>query len=173
MALIQCPECGRNVSDQATSCPGCGAPLQTQPAAQPQPTPQPQPQPQPIYQAPRKSHFGLIATIIAVVVLFIAAAATLPDREQHSKAVKESVDDLVDNKLQADSTGISSMIASAIMGNEIYDDLAEKLIYTRLKYHSYIVFSTCSLKFHGKSTTVSFGCFGHVWALGLPDLDSK
>lgn len=25
MALIKCPECGReNVSDTATSCPGCG-----------------------------------------------------------------------------------------------------------------------------------------------------
>lgn len=27
MALIKCPECGREVSDQATSCPGCGHPL--------------------------------------------------------------------------------------------------------------------------------------------------
>lgn len=27
MALIHCPECGREVSDQATSCPGCGYPL--------------------------------------------------------------------------------------------------------------------------------------------------
>lgn len=27
MALIQCPECGRNVSDQAQSCPNCGYPI--------------------------------------------------------------------------------------------------------------------------------------------------
>lgn len=26
MALIPCPECGRQVSDQAMSCPGCGHP---------------------------------------------------------------------------------------------------------------------------------------------------
>lgn len=34
MALIQCPECGRDVSTQARSCPGCGYPLQSQPPAQ-------------------------------------------------------------------------------------------------------------------------------------------
>lgn len=28
MALINCPECGREVSDKAVSCPGCGYPLQ-------------------------------------------------------------------------------------------------------------------------------------------------
>lgn len=28
MALIPCKECGRRVSDQASSCPGCGAPIE-------------------------------------------------------------------------------------------------------------------------------------------------
>ena len=27
MALIKCPECGREVSDRASSCPNCGCPL--------------------------------------------------------------------------------------------------------------------------------------------------
>lgn len=27
MALIKCTECGREVSDKAASCPGCGAPI--------------------------------------------------------------------------------------------------------------------------------------------------
>lgn len=29
MSLISCPECGRDVSDKAASCPGCGCPLAT------------------------------------------------------------------------------------------------------------------------------------------------
>lgn len=29
MALITCPECGREISDKAVSCPHCGYPLQT------------------------------------------------------------------------------------------------------------------------------------------------
>jgi len=28
MALIQCPECGREISDKAASCPHCGYPIQ-------------------------------------------------------------------------------------------------------------------------------------------------
>lgn len=27
MALTNCPECGREISDKATACPGCGAPV--------------------------------------------------------------------------------------------------------------------------------------------------
>lgn len=27
MAIINCPECGKSVSDKAVSCPGCGNPL--------------------------------------------------------------------------------------------------------------------------------------------------
>ena len=27
MALIKCPECGRQVSDKARACPGCGCPV--------------------------------------------------------------------------------------------------------------------------------------------------
>lgn len=28
MALIKCPECNREISDQATACPSCGCPIQ-------------------------------------------------------------------------------------------------------------------------------------------------
>ena len=30
MALVKCPECGRDVSDQAAACPGCGYALRVQ-----------------------------------------------------------------------------------------------------------------------------------------------
>lgn len=30
MALINCPECSREVSDQATACPQCGTPIKAQ-----------------------------------------------------------------------------------------------------------------------------------------------
>ena len=30
MALIKCPECGKEISDKATSCPNCGAPVSNQ-----------------------------------------------------------------------------------------------------------------------------------------------
>lgn len=27
MSMIACPECGKEISDKAASCPGCGAPI--------------------------------------------------------------------------------------------------------------------------------------------------
>ena len=30
MALIKCPECGKEVSDKASSCPNCGHPIEDQ-----------------------------------------------------------------------------------------------------------------------------------------------
>ena len=29
MALIECPECGKKISDKATTCPNCGFPITT------------------------------------------------------------------------------------------------------------------------------------------------
>jgi membrane protein YdbS with pleckstrin-like domain len=37
MALIKCPECGREVSSSAPTCPACGYPVAAQPSAQPAP----------------------------------------------------------------------------------------------------------------------------------------
>lgn len=31
--MISCPECGKQISDRATSCPGCGCPISTAPVA--------------------------------------------------------------------------------------------------------------------------------------------
>ncbi|MFP4080867.1 MAG: hypothetical protein ACLFMW_07815 [Ectothiorhodospira sp.] len=34
MALIECPECGRQVSDKAPTCPGCGVPIAARQSAE-------------------------------------------------------------------------------------------------------------------------------------------
>lgn len=53
MALIKCPECGKEISDKATSCPNCGFPLLIpQQPVQPQPVRQQPIQPQPACQQP-------------------------------------------------------------------------------------------------------------------------
>ena len=37
MALLQCPECGRQVSDRAPACPQCGLPIRKQVEGEPRP----------------------------------------------------------------------------------------------------------------------------------------
>ena len=33
MALIKCPECGKQISDRAASCPNCGCPIGNAPTS--------------------------------------------------------------------------------------------------------------------------------------------
>ena len=44
MALIRCPECGREVSSKAPACPACGYPLQASDAFRTDPPPPAEPQ---------------------------------------------------------------------------------------------------------------------------------
>lgn len=73
MALKACPECGKDVSDQAATCPHCGYAL-IAPAA-----PVPLAAPQPVQPAsPTRWGFGLIfggcLAVIAIPILIIALA---------------------------------------------------------------------------------------------------
>jgi len=36
MSLVECPDCGRSVSDQADACPNCGRPVAVRPQAKPE-----------------------------------------------------------------------------------------------------------------------------------------
>ena len=100
MALINCPECNREISDKAASCPGCGAPVQSttttsatakvEPpmpstipaAAEPLGTPPPFPSP-----ANRPTTItgiqvvGLVLACVGGVAIYVAGAGVL---DQHS-----------------------------------------------------------------------------------------
>lgn len=87
MALVKCKECGREISDQAPMCPGCGAPMAVAlgiPAAwvtppppinQPPRTPPPAPQaPPPLYSAPpakKKKTSGCATAVMIVLGLLV------------------------------------------------------------------------------------------------------
>lgn len=67
MSLIKCPECGREISDLAASCPHCGCPVNQQ--ATPS-TPQ-----QPAKDAPAKKRATATIAIISIVIVILAGAA--------------------------------------------------------------------------------------------------
>ena len=67
--LTTCPDCAREVSKLAITCPHCGRPLQ--PQVQIQPVEQPQVQPEPA-QTQGISFWGIVlAVIIAVIILSV------------------------------------------------------------------------------------------------------
>ncbi len=53
MALIECPECKRAVSDRADACPGCGYPMATDAAKSANKSPAPQQSPKPTKDPPK------------------------------------------------------------------------------------------------------------------------
>ena len=68
MAMINCPECGRPVSDRARQCPGCGYPIRelyTPAAAPEQPAEEPviqEPVYEPVYSEPPKEAYEPVYT---------------------------------------------------------------------------------------------------------------
>ena len=70
MPLIPCPACGRQVSQQAPTCPQCG-----QPIAAPPPAPVQAPAPQKIYIEQPRSGGGSGCIGVVIVLLLIAGAA--------------------------------------------------------------------------------------------------
>lgn len=87
MALVECPECKKEVSDQATACPHCGYPLrEVVPTATP--------------TKKAKRPMGLLWVLIAVAVILFVLVLSQRNREprqeiacdskQLKRAIKES-----------------------------------------------------------------------------------
>lgn len=89
MAMIKCPDCGRDISDQAPSCLGCGRPMMVQQQQQMRPQMQPQMQPtmqpqqerqQAIQRIPEKkklSKLSLWAFILSIIGCMIPIGGIL------------------------------------------------------------------------------------------------
>lgn len=69
MALIKCPECGKEVSDKADSCPECGYPISRKSAPP---------------ESSRKNKSKIITAIFVIVLLFFAVSIFLPNTKKKS-----------------------------------------------------------------------------------------
>lgn len=83
MALIKCPECGRNFSDQADACPDCGCP-----------TPGKRPQ-------KKKSNIagGILAGIFAVIILLVLAlvGVVMLASKNNDEPISETMNKVMEN----------------------------------------------------------------------------
>jgi hypothetical protein len=78
MALVQCPECKQQISDQATTCPHCGAPRPgaTAPSSQPAPS---SPAPQ---SRPARSAWPIVLVIVLALGAFLIYRMNRPALER-------------------------------------------------------------------------------------------
>lgn len=76
MALIKCPECGKEVSKDAKTCPQCGHPIKK--------------------EKPKKKH-GCLITIISVVVFFGIIGSVIIGAMGQNAAIQKSVSGVSDS----------------------------------------------------------------------------
>ena len=110
MAMIDCSECGKSISDQASSCPACGAPN----------------------RAYRKPMSGFLIFVIIVVVLFVlflifgAVVGSTPEekaKQQERDAIEYCKKQVTNPSLEPDAQRFASRTC---------DYMVDKF---RVKYH--------------------------------------
>lgn len=129
MGLIKCPECGKEISDMAQSCPNCGRPLNTQQGAGVNQGPNMGPGVPPVYQGPaqppkKKGHGCLITvlilfiTFVLFVVFMVMGTQTLNDSIQREVSGATSEEEYITleeyNKID---TGMSYEDVQTIVGS--------------------------------------------------------
>lgn len=100
-----------------------------------------------------------ILTLIVLVVVLVALAATNPSREDHVAAVNQVVSSAIEQNMQSDNAvlnlvgKVGSMFGSAVAGNVVDDNL---------EYCNYYLFSLSRAEFDGKNYYLSVGILGHA-----------
>lgn len=93
MALIKCPECGREISDKASACPHCGCPIRDTNTSTVQPT-----QNNPVKD--KKNKKLIIGGIAIVVIAGVGYYFGIAKPQQHlaeCKAIYEEAQNLIDD----------------------------------------------------------------------------
>ena len=80
MALINCIECGKEISDKATTCPNCGAPIRKDTSYEEHPVGQIKP------QQKKKSNKGLIIGVVVAVILLVGIFGGSEESEQSTES---------------------------------------------------------------------------------------
>lgn len=126
MALIKCPECEKEISDQASTCPNCGCPVtKTGMAMFSEQT----------SYAPTKSKFPVVPVIVvSIIVILIGFAIYYINTKKPSgmddeiytigKSAVKVIDDYLDNSADYDTTyrkldGLADQVESVIEEKDI------------------------------------------------------
>ena len=115
-----------------------------------------------------KSHGCLIISAIILLGLIIFFAITNPDKQQHKDAIKEKIV-LALNKQTTNSNSIVGLGIN-LVGKLFVNQVSDKILDDMLDYHSYGVFSTCSVNLKEKAHTVSYGLVSMVFTANEDDI---
>ncbi len=107
MALITCPECGKEVSDRAASCPHCGCPLETASAG--------------AVPAASKKKLALFVCAAVVAVAAVVAITLSIKRSAQEAAAVAAHDEYIDTLVSARFLMLSGAADAEELYNLIHD----------------------------------------------------
>ena len=113
MALVSCPECGKEISDAARSCPHCGHPIAQEP------------QPQDMPPVPRKSKRSIIiaACVLALVAVVGIFAGVQQKRASDRAAYIASLNELRAQTIRGGSVAEKMCnLTKQVWYNTIYEE---------------------------------------------------
>lgn len=102
--------------------------------------------------------------IFTLIIVFIAGfcVVSCPDKEAHSEAIMENVNELIDKEATKDITNDDEK-ALALFASSLVSGISNLVIDSRLSVDNYFLFSVGKVTFDGESKIVSVGLLNHVF----------
>lgn len=104
---------------------------------------------------------AVLYTLLALLILGGICVATCPDREAHSEALK----DLVNQVITAELSGEEEDAGLAMFGSMIGTGLSGLVIDNMLNVEDYLVCSIGTATYDGETHVVSVGLLNHVFSI--------
>ena len=100
--------------------------------------------------------------LFTLIIVFISGFCVIscPDKEAHSEAIMENVNELIDEEATKDVTNESEKTL-ALLASSLVSGISNLVIDSRLSVDNYFLFSIGRVTFEGKSQIVSIGLLNH------------
>ena len=102
--------------------------------------------------------------LFTLIIVFISGFCVIscPDKEAHSEAIMENINELIDEEATKDVTNESEK-ALALLASSLVSGISNLVIDSRLSVDNYFLFSIGRVTFEGESRIVSIGMLNHVF----------
>lgn len=105
-----------------------------------------------------------------LVILFILAFVTNPDKEMHQTLVKEKIESGLTQALSKQGISADNTIIKSLK-NDVFDNMVWTTIENNIEYKNYYFFSISQVNYMGESYPISIGFFKYVMV--MPQLEKR